>query len=732
MAKRGVHPQNDEWSGALRPGQTPKRGRRWSAAAIGWGAGLLSYLVLCWSVLGPEQPALFQRFLALVFAGLALGFYLAVTQQPETPEELLVSLRRGRHADFGKQLRARQQRRRTIRIPGIGETSYRFWGGVGVVLIALLWWLTPWAPVGVKQRELEDMTVPFGRAIAAGELGMLDDQTAVCLPPSVPARARSLAQFIPDSAPALQRGLRAVAEGRFAEAETLFDEAAGEGQAARDQISLARAQGLMFAGRFRDAIAEYSNTLGLKPDSPMVLCQAAMALIQAGDTAQAEPLITRAGQMARSQSAADDPARGFHLHVLALWHLAQGSHYDEAENLFKQSRDVWEEVLPDDEWLAAVSRNNQGLAYLLRSRYSAARELLDWSRESRQTPLDTAMALGNLGILQYIRGDVSGARTQLESARAGLAESASPVPPPHAAVNAGQLAFVNWAQWNYETGRKHGEAALVQCSDSVGAEHPLTAPILATLATLYRDQSLYAKAEPYYFRALSITRRTYGEQHPYAAAVLIRLAGLHLARANYREAEGALDHALAVLEKAFGDEHPAFAEALNLRGELELAQGRPRDARRPLERALKIFEKNDFDRNTHPMVARTLGNLATLETSPRTYSRGVKLYDDAIEAVKTTLGPEHPEAARLHFGLAALYVGQGEYARAQAAAERCLAIREKALPAFHPDLAAACELLADIVEKRPKPDPNRAAELHKRAQAILQRHAQEDRPDVPG
>ncbi len=730
MAKRAVQLENDEWAATLPAGQSPRRKRSWSSATIGLTVGLVAYLVLCWFVLGPVQPAAFQRLLALVFVGLSVGVYVAATHQSETPEELLLSLRRGRHADFGKQLRARQQHRRTIRLPGIGETSYRFWGGVGVFLLSASWWLTPWAPVRVKEHELRDVTVPLGQAIAAAELVMLDRHTAVCLPPVMPERARALARFIPERATAYQRALRAIVEGRPGEAEKLLAAAANDGHATAEQISLARAQGHMFAGRFRDAVAEYSKTLALKPADTMILCQAAVACIQAGDAAQAEPLLARAEEISRTQLAAEDAARAFLLHAQALLNLSQGRRYDEAESLFKQSRDIWEVALPGDEPLAALSRNNQAIVYLLRARYSAARELIDWSREGRQTSLGTATALGNLGMLLYIQGDLNGARTQLESARAALADGTLPVPASVAAVHRGQLALLSWARWNYEAGTKHGDAALLQCSESVGAEHPLSAPILLTLATLYRDQSLYAKAEPYYFRALSITRRAHGDQHPYIAPILLRLAGLHLAQKNDREAELAIDRATGILEKAFGDEHPALAEALNARGELDLHMGRPREARRPLERALKILE-NSFGRD-HPATARTRGNLAAIETSPRTYKRGVGLYERALAATEAVFGPEHPEVARLQFGLATLHAGQGEYREARPAAERCLAIREKALPAFHPDVAAACDLVADVLENLARPETERAAELRARAQAVRRRHEQEDRPDAPG
>ncbi|MDY0169160.1 MAG: tetratricopeptide repeat protein [Thermoguttaceae bacterium] len=697
--------------------------------AISLALGLGAYLVICVLLLGPEQPAAVQRLLALVFVASSVGVYVAVTRQPELPDETLLRLRRGRHADFGKQLRAKQRARRTITLPGIGQTSYRFWGGVGVFLVTAAWWLTPLAPVRVKQRELQDITVPLGQAIAAAELVMLDGHTAVCLPPVVPERAKELARFIPDRAGACQRALRAIAEGRFIEAENLLMAAANEGGISPEQLALARAQAFMYGGRFLDAVTEYKKVLAQTPDNVLILCQAAIACMQSGDMAQAEPLVARAVERTAQPASGEDSDRGFSLHAQALLNLGQGRRYDAAEEQFKQSRDLWEVALPENQLLASVSRNNQAIVYLLRARYSAARELIDWSREGRRNPVGAASVLGNLGMLLYVQGDLRGARTQAESARAAIADGTLAVPLPVAAVNHGQLALLEWAQGNYEAGRKRGEAALLQCSESVGAEHPLSAPILVTLATLYRDRSLFAKAEPYYFRALSITRRAHGEQHPYVAAILVRLAGLHLARKNHREAELVISQATEVLEKTFGEEHPALAEALNARGELELEMGRTRDARRPLEKALKIIE-GTYSRS-HPLAVRVLGNLGAIENSPRTYKRGVGLYEEALAAAEASLGPEHPELARLEFGLATLYISQAEYGQAQPVAERCLTLREKILPPFHPDLASACELVATVLENLPKPQTERATELRARAKSIRQRHVQEDRADAP-
>ena len=680
--------------------------------------------------LGPKQPVLIQRFLALVCVGLAVAFYVLLTRPQETPEDALLRLRRGRHADFGKQLRAKQQRRRTITIPVIGETSYRLWGGVGVALLVGIWWLTPWAPVRVKQPEVQDLTVPLGQTIAAVELVMFDGQTAMCLPPMIPKQATDMATLIQENAPPYERAMQAIAQGRFDDGSALLDEAQRTNNIKAEQIALARAQGYVYAGRLAEAVTEYRSALGEKPDNPFLLCQAAAACLLAGDVAQAEPLIARAVELTGAGPQAKKAEHGFSLHMQALLQLCQARRYDEAERGFKQSRDIWETALPGNGRLAAISRNNQAIVNFLRARYSAARELIDWSREGRQTPISTAMALGNLGVLLYVQGDLQEAGAQFESARAMLSDQALAVPLPISAINHSQLALLEWAAWNYESAKKHGDTALTQCTESVGAEHPLAAPVLATLATLYRNQSLNAKAEAYYFRAQSIIRRTYGEQHPYSAAILVRLAQLHLARKNHREAESAIGQAIEILEKVFGSEHPAVAVALNVQGELELDRNHARDARRPLERALKILEST-YGRS-HPSVATVLRNLAAIETSPRTYKRGIALCEEAIGILEPVLGPAHPELARTQFTMASLYSEQKEYALARPLAERCLALREKALAPFHPDLAAACELYATVLENLSEPEPQKAAELRARATAILRRHAQEDRVDAPG
>ena len=65
--------------------------------------------------------------------------------------------------------------------------------------------------------------------------------------------------------------------------------------------------------------------------------------------------------------------------------------------------------------------------------------------------------------------------------------------------------------------------------------HPHIATTLNNLATLYREQGHYDKAEPMFKRALSIQEKSLGTDHPHIAGTLNNLALLY--QATNRESE---------------------------------------------------------------------------------------------------------------------------------------------------------------------------------------------------
>jgi hypothetical protein len=74
---------------------------------------------------------------------------------------------------------------------------------------------------------------------------------------------------------------------------------------------------------------------------------------------------------------------------------------------------------------------------------------------------------------------------------------------------------------------------------------------------LYRAQGAYAKAEPLYLRALTISEKALGPEHPSTGTRLNNLAALYRAQGAYAKAEPLYLRALTISEKALGPEHPS-------------------------------------------------------------------------------------------------------------------------------------------------------------------------------
>jgi len=582
---------------------------------------LLATIVLSFFLLGPAQPALIQRGLALLCAALALTAYLLATRPSHANEELLGRLRRGQHADFGKVIRSRPlPQRKVIDLPVIGEISVRSIVGTAVFFVVFLWWLTPWAPVGVAKERVEDLTGPLGERIIACELVAPDGRLVLWQPPIILTETRAAADRIDDDTSHYQRALRAIVRGRHEEAGRLLAVAMREGDADPGQIGVARAQNELFAGRFDQAAAAYQNALARQSNDVPLLCQAAVAWLHAGNVANALPLADRAMQQAQNKPPSD-VAHGMALHVRGLVELAAGSELTTAEQLFRQAQDAWKDVLPPDHPLLAASRNNQGMAYLFLGRYRAARELVSWGRENWSRRLGSkhplvAMSLDNTAMVLLGTNQFEEADRQLAAAGAALGENVPKEPfvgNVHRANRGALLARL--ARWpvaldEVTTANSNLESAL-------GTKHVLLAGTLRLLGDIHRGQSLYAKGEAYYFRALSIVRRACGADHPYAALIELDLARLNLARGRHEAATDFCRHALHALRATLGDKHTAVARALLIRGECALAADNSSLARQSFDEAGRIAESKLEE--GHPLRARIAAAAASLEDSPRTY-----------------------------------------------------------------------------------------------------------------
>ncbi|MFL6229779.1 MAG: CHAT domain-containing tetratricopeptide repeat protein [Pyrinomonadaceae bacterium] len=113
-----------------------------------------------------------------------------------------------------------------------------------------------------------------------------------------------------------------------------------------------------------------------------------------------------------------------------------------------------------------------------------------------------------------------------------------------------------------------------------------------------------------------------------------------------------------------------FLDYARLRGEARFAE-----ARVPLGRALEIREK--VLGPDDPLVAETLGALASSYESTGDYARAEPLKVRALRIMEKALGPEHPRVARELTGLGGFYRQVGDELKAEEMYQRALAIFEK-------------------------------------------------------
>jgi tetratricopeptide (TPR) repeat protein len=298
----------------------------------------------------------------------------------------------------------------------------------------------------------------------------------------------------------------------------------------------------------------------------------------------------------------------------------------------------------------------------------------------------------------------------------------------------------------YPKAREPAEKALTCVQKGLGLNHALVVPVLDTLAAIDIDEGRYVKAADRCRQRQPVAEHIWGEEavrlwgpghgHAFLIEGLNCQARVRTLVGKYGEAEDCVKQAQKMCEVSLGrKEHPSWASTLSTRGRLEIArhnadENRPSEARRPLENARKILEA--LFGKAHPDLARTLGDLASLDSGPSTSTRGITQYERAIAGLETSCGAEHPDVARLYCGVALLYQEQKKWDDAAKKLDRALEIQHKMLRADHPDLATTLEAYAELLKNMKPANPDRAAELLAKAKEIRRDHAAKEAAAASG
>jgi eukaryotic-like serine/threonine-protein kinase len=226
----------------------------------------------------------------------------------------------------------------------------------------------------------------------------------------------------------------------------------------------------------------------------------------------------------------------------------------------------------------------------------------------------------------------------------------------------------------YARAVQHFEHARVLREKLVGPDHPDIALVLSNSGICYRNLGDTKRAHAVLERALAIREKLYGKQNPLIVPTLVNFA--EVIAKNEHDPARALplaERALTLAKQLPGVEHPAYHETATTYAEVVALLGRIDEARTVTDEVLAIEARTKSV--TLPV---TQSARAEIELAQRAWSDAARFAEQAIASFEKQGGAENPELWRPLSALARAKLATADAATAKRAAERALAIAEKA------------------------------------------------------
>ncbi|WP_339031432.1 CHAT domain-containing tetratricopeptide repeat protein [Bradyrhizobium symbiodeficiens] len=263
------------------------------------------------------------------------------------------------------------------------------------------------------------------------------------------------------------------------------------------------------------------------------------------------------------------------------------------------------------------------------------------------------------------------------------------------------------------------ERALALGTSAFGANDGRLAGTLSALGGLARDKENLAEATGYFERAL-IALQAANAPPVDVATAMDDLGDAYGLLGRFDDGERMLKQGLDLLDLSFGRDAETtmnYDKILNDLGNLYLDAGRLAEAEASMRRSLAITRARRGE--THPNVAASTGNLATVLEHEARYAEAEKLYQQTLQAYERIYGPNHPTTAIGLNNLANAFSAQGKHEAAAGLQERVLAIYEKSFGADSPDVGRALNNLASSYSDLGRKE--QALGLYRRSLAVIER-----------
>ena len=215
--------------------------------------------------------------------------------------------------------------------------------------------------------------------------------------------------------------------------------------------------------------------------------------------------------------------------------------------------------------------------------------------------------------------------------------------------------------------------------NSEGADSLDCANSLNNLASLYRDQGDYRRAEEFCRRALEVVKKLPDKNYAALADCLNSLALIYWKEGDYRQAEPLFRQAMEIRKIVPGVKHPVYAQSLNNLALMYQAQGDYQRAG-PLFRQATEIVKNALGVK-HPTYAVCLNNRAFLYQAQGDFRQTEPLFREALKIRENGLGKDHPDYAQSLNNLGQLYFDQRDYGQAEPLLRQAVAIIRRQIEA---------------------------------------------------
>ena len=345
--------------------------------------------------------------------------------------------------------------------------------------------------------------------------------------------------------------------------------------------------------------------------------------------------------------------------------------------------------LADDPRVAAAVHQSLGDACLSVAEHSQAAHHFQRARQIHEhldprNPLAIARSIRGLADVQTADGRLSEAEQLYQSALALHDSALDSDPASHAAVLAG-LGRACHMQARYDEAEERYRQALELRQTHFGLEHRDTLESQTDLGALLMYQNRLDDAEALLRTTLDTQRRALRQGDMTIGGTLGHLSSVLRLREQYDAAEDALRESMAIYRESLGSDHPRLATAHTRLATIQTRTGRIEDAEQSLREALRIYQQHRNARD----VAVVQHNLALLLYEQGQFARAEPEFRLALEALHSSLGPQHRDVGMCMNNLARAVEAQARFAEAVTTCQDALAILTNALPAGHSDIAAA-------------------------------------------